>query len=532
MMTESRRWRRRWFIAALSSISTIPACGGDDLLLPRDGEPARISPINDTDLVGTVGQLLDDSLVVEVTDPGGRPVSGVEVTFTLPAGAAAAPSTRVLTGSDGRAAVAYTLGTVAGEQAIQAQAPIVPETNAVATFRVSALPDVPVALRMFDGDSQSAQVNTILQDSLAVRAEDRFGNGVAGIQVTWEANGGGEVSPGSVTTGADGRAATARTLGDRPGSYGSVARAELEGSPISFTATAVAAPRPELVLVTQPSATALAGQPLPQQPVIQLQDPFGAPLNQEGVSVTVQIAGGDGSVGGRTSVRSDAGGRVAFTNLELQGEIGSRTLIFAADGFTPVTSTPIAVQPGPPDPDQSSVSVPNGTAGSETTISIRLRDEFDNNITEAAGDLAVSITGANPTSGLSVTDNGSATYTASYVPVHSGTDAVTVTFRGVPLGGEPAQSLVAPGQADPTTTTATLTRNFFTVDVVVTTRDAHGNLLGRGGDQVYVQGSIGEAQLAEDAGDGTYRTSVVVFFGGTVAITLNGIAIAGSPFAI
>jgi len=503
------------------------ACG-DDLLLPRDGEPARVSPVNATALVDTVGQTLGDPLVVEVTDPGGRPVSGVEVAFILPEGAAAAPSDRVHTGSDGRAAVAYTLGTVAGEQTIEARAPIVPETNAVATFRVSALPDVPESLRMIAGDSQSAQVSTALPESLAVRAEDRFGNGVAGIEVAWEAVGGGEVNPVSVITGADGLAATARLLGDRPGTYGAVATAELEGSPVAFTATAVAAPRPELVLIRQPSGAAVAGEPLVQQPEIQLQDPFGAPLNQEGVRVTVQIAEGGGSLGGGTSARSDANGRVTFTNLELQGETGTKTLIFAADGFTPVTSNSIVVEAGPPNPDESSVSVPGGTAGSETTISIRLRDEFGNEITGAASDLTVRVTGANP-GGLSVTDLGNGTYSAAYVPVHSGVDDVIVEFRGQPLVQE--QSSVSAGAADPTTTTAALSRRFLLVDVVVTTRDAYGNLLGRGGDLVQVQVFTGELQPAEDQGDGTYTHTLVVGFGATVPIYLNGVPLAGSPFS-
>jgi hypothetical protein len=542
-MTESRYWRGRLLAAAISSMATLVACGGDDLLLPRDGEPARITPIiDDALLADTVGQSLSDSLVVEVTDPGGRPVSGVEVSFTLPTGSAAEPGSTVLTGADGRAAVAYTLGPVAGQQTIQASAPIVPEENAVATFQVSALPDVPQILRMFHGDSQSAQVNTVLNDSLEVRAEDRFGNGVPGIQVNWEAEGGGEVNPTSVTTGADGRAATARTLGNRPGTYRSVAEAELEGSPVAFTATAVAAPRPELVLVTQPSATAVAGQPLVQQPVIQLQDPFGAPLDQEGVSVTVQIAGGDGSIGGRTSVSSDAAGRVVFPNLELQGEVGSRTLIFAADGFTPVTSTTILVQPGPPDPDQSSVSVPNGTAGSETTIAIRLRDEFGNNITDAAGDLTVNITGANTVEALSVTDQGNGSYSAAYVPVRTGTDAVTLRYRGATLEGPPAESVVAPGPADPSTTTAVVTTSgviFVRVDVEVTTRDAQGNLLGRGGDQVQIIPNGGAPRTCQPNGetgcrdneDGTYSDSFILFASAVrIDILLNGVPLAGSPY--
>ena len=54
------------------------------------------------------------------------------------------------------------------------------------------------------------------------------------------------------------------SLGDRPGAYRAVATArDLQGSPLSFTATAVG---PQLALVTQPSATAAAGVPLAQQP--------------------------------------------------------------------------------------------------------------------------------------------------------------------------------------------------------------------------------------------------------------------------
>jgi hypothetical protein len=518
------------------------ACGGDDLLLPRDGEPARISPLTDAaDLVGTVGQRLGDSLVVEVTDPGGRPVSGVEISFTLPEDARVEPSNRVLTGSDGRAAVAYILGMVAGEQVIQARAPIVPDTSGVATFRVSALPDVPQTLRRYDGDGQRAQVNTVLERSLVVRAEDRFGNGVAGIEVTWEASGGGEVSPALVTTGVDGLAATAWTLGDRPGTHSAVARAELEGSPIAFTATAIAAPRPELVLIAQPSSSAMAGQPLVQQPVIQLQDPFGAPLNEEGVRVSAQIATGDGSLGGRTSERSDANGRVTFSNLELQGEVGSRTLIFAADGFTPITSTPIEVEPGPPNPERSSVSVPNGTAGSETIIAIQLRDEFGNSIADAAGELGVSITGANPADNLSVTDQGSGLYSASYVPLRTGVDAVIVQYQGTRLDGESIQSVIAPGPADPSTTTAVVTTSgviFVRVDIEVTTRDAQGNLVGRGGDQVQIIPNNGapricapDGQACRDNGDGTYSDSFILFAAAVrIDILLNGVPLAQSPY--
>src|SRR2546421_10591223 len=51
-----------------------------------------------------------------------------------------------------------------------------------------------------------------------------------------------------------------------------------------FNVSAAAATR--LVLTTPPSSTAQSGQPLAQQPVVQLQDANGNPLSQSNVVVT------------------------------------------------------------------------------------------------------------------------------------------------------------------------------------------------------------------------------------------------------
>ena len=519
----------------------VAACGGDDLILPKDGEPAHISDVSSAALSQVVGGTLAESLVVKVTDPGGRPVSDVEVHFVPLTGGEVAPSDRVTTGDDGRASVAYILGPTAGEQVIEAHAPIEPATNAVATIRVQALPDVPAGLVADEGNQTTAQVSTVL--SLAVKALDRFGNGVPGIEVTWEASGGGEVSPTTVLTGADGRATTARLLGDRPGEYTTVATAEaLDGATVSITSTAVAAPRPELVLAVQPSAEAAAGIALAEQPVIQLQDPFGAPLAQEGVNVTVQVAQGEGSVGGRTTATSDATGRVAFTDLELRGETGTRTLIFAADGFTPVTSSEIVVRAGPPAGDESSFSVPNGTAGESTRITVRLRDEFGNNVSGANGSLSITISGANPSSGLAVTDEGNGSYSASYVPVRSGTDEITVRVGDQAVGAQ--TSNVAPGPPDPSSTTAEVTREgtfFVRIDVLITVRDAQGNQVRHGGHDILISANESAPRSCSppdanentcvDNGDGTYIDAFIIIAGAvTVDITLNGTPISGSPY--
>lgn len=513
----------------------VAACGGDDLLLPSAGQPSRIEVVSGDGQTGTVGQPLGNPLVVEVTDPADRPVSEVEVVFIAPAGAELTPNDTVLTGADGRAAVSYTLATVSGQQTVEARAkPVVPSASLTTTFSQTAEPESATQLVMAGGDEQTGEVQTALEDSLVVRAVDRFDNGVPGIEVTWEAADGG-VSPATIVTGADGRAATQRTLGGRPGSYRTEAAAgDLAGSPIEFTATGIAPPSPQLIVVTQPSATAPAGVPFGRQPVLQLQDAVGAPLARADVAVTVQIASGGGRLGGSTTARSSAEGVVRFQDLSILGQPGNRTLLFAAIDFTPATSDPIEVRPGPPAASQSSAEVPNGTAGETTTVSVLLEDEFGTGVAGAAGAIAVSVSGANPAASLPVTDRGGGSYTASYVPTRVGADNVEVRVGGVAVSGSPFTSSVAHGPASPVTTTATVTKSgvfFHQIEASVTTRDAQGNLLGHGGDRVEILVD-GSPTNVRDNGNGTYTMERVITLNPNpeVSITLNGASIAGSPF--
>jgi len=532
--TEPHRSGLRSAIAVSVALLGLGGCGGEDLLLPSSGQPALITVISGNGQTGTVGQPLGELLVVRVTDPEGRPVQGVEVVFMTPAGAGVMPNDTVLTGSDGLAAVQYTLATASGAQSVEARAkPVVPSPSLTTTFTAVADPEQAVRVVADSGDNQEAEVRTALPESLAVKAVDRFGNGVAGIEVLWQATDG-VVSPETVTTGADGRAATQRTLGARPGLYRTSAEvSELEGSPVSFEATGIAPPSPQLVLVTQPSASATAGVPFERQPVLQLQDAVGAPLARAGVAVTVQVAEGEGSLGGTTTARSNGEGRVAFTDLSIGGRPGARTLLFAAVDFTPATSDEIDVSVGLPAPSRTSVSVPNGTAGVATTASIHLEDEFGTAVTGAAGSIRVRVEGAN-SGDATVTEVGNGDYVASYTPTVAGSDAISVEVNGTAVSGSPFASTVSTGPPAASGTTAQVTRSggfFIEVNILVTVRDAQGNLIGRGGDRVQVQIEGAELRDARDNGDGTYSDRFVTILSSpTLVITLNGEQISGSPF--
>lgn len=597
----------------------------------------------------------------------------------------------------------------------------------------------PANVDLVSGDRQTATILEPAADSLVVRVTDRFGSPVAGVEIAWSADGGGDVSPTSTVTDAGGRAAAQRVLGAQPGSYGTTAVATaLPEDIVSFTTTAAAA---RLVLLTQPGATASSGAAIAPQPVLQLQDPAGNPLARPGVAVTVQIASGDGTLRGTTTQTSDASGAVAFSDLAIAGGPGARTLIFAAPGYAPATSTPVSLgvgapaaaavaagdgqtaavatrvptppavvvrdaggtpvagvgvsfavtsgggsvtgadattgadgiaavgswtlggttgantlsatvqaegvsgspvtftataTPGPASADKSTVSsapgtiaastgavasavtivvrdsrgnplagqavtltatgsgvtlappgatdaagvttsrfsatasgdhvisavsagvalgsatvkvtpgaavvsstsvdVPGGTAGIQTTIRVRLQDQFGNAVGGAAGQVVVSLSGANPVGSAPVADQGDGSYLAGYTPARVGTDLVDVRVNGQPVPGSPFTSLVVAGAADPGKSTADVPDGVFgtPLTILVHVNDSQGNSVGRAGDlvQVTVEGTQNGNLPVEYVGDGTYRAIWTPLALGKfkVDVALNGTAIAKSPF--
>ena len=89
------------------------SCGGDDLLLPPQGEPAVITVVEGGGQSGRVGEALTEPIVFEVLDGADRPVPEATVVIDL-AGATVEPDT-VTTDEVGRASVAITLGSTVGE---------------------------------------------------------------------------------------------------------------------------------------------------------------------------------------------------------------------------------------------------------------------------------------------------------------------------------------------------------------------------------------------------------------------------------
>jgi hypothetical protein len=189
------------------------------------------------------------------------------------------------------------------------------------------------------GDGQNAVVGTALPDSLIVQVVDENGAPVSGITVEWEAQGGGSVSDASTQSGADGRTGIIRTLGTTAGEQTTVASSEgIDGSPVTFTATATESPPgPVVEVVTQPPASALDGEVFAAdaQPSVRV---LTDGVAVEGATVTASIASGNGTLEGELTAETDPQGIARFGDLGIAGE-GDHTIEFTAPDASATSST-------------------------------------------------------------------------------------------------------------------------------------------------------------------------------------------------
>ena len=284
---------------------SLAACGGEDLVLPSEGEPASIVLIQGDGQTGRVGEMLPQPIVVEVVDGSGRPVSGATVVIELD-GAEPEPDTAV-TEADGRASIDVQLGPTVGSAEGLARV-VVPENQAAIEvgFTVSAVAASANGIILESGNDQTAPAGTALPQPLVVRVEDAFGNPISGVSITWTPVGGGSVSETATISDAGGHASVTRTLGSAAGGQSTTAEsAGLSGSPVTFLHTATSGSASGVTIVSGNEQSGAPGSALAQPLVVQVNDAAGNPVS--GAPVTWVVTGGGGSLDPATST-TDASG--------------------------------------------------------------------------------------------------------------------------------------------------------------------------------------------------------------------------------
>jgi hypothetical protein len=626
----------RRLVTSLALLSAI-GCGGGDLVLPNEGQPAKVAVVRGDKQTGTILASLPESLVVKVTDRFGNALSGIQVTWTPAGGGSVKPATS-LTGSDGSAATDRTLGgdpgayqttaTAAGltdgvtfsTTAVAASLVLETQPSAAAESGVPlvqqpvlrledlagnplARPDVAVTAQIasgtgtlegtttrstdadgrvaftdlaivgeaggrtlifaadgyasaissaiglgigpaasiakIGGDQQTAPAGTAVPLAPTVVVRDPAGTPVPGVPVVFTVTaGGGSVTGGETTTGADGIAAVgAWTLGPTAGANTLRAEtdaADVSGNPVTFSATAVAGPvsaTKSKIQVAPMTITASTGSTVSTVTVTAL-DGAGNPL--AGLAVTL-AATGDGVTLVQPAAPTDAAGLATGT---ISASVTGDHVVSATVAGTALSATAtVTVTPGPVVAANSSAEVPDGVAGTPTVMTVVLHDALDNPVPGVRDRVNASVSGANSGGGLSVADKGGGSYEISYTPTLVGNDLIQILVDGTALPGSPFTSVVVPGASDPDNTTAVVPKDaslFTPVGIVVHVADSEGNPVGRGGDQVVIQVlEVGPLTVVDHA-DGSYTATFNPPGPNTytIDITLNGAAIKDNPFSV
>ncbi|MGH7655046.1 MAG: beta strand repeat-containing protein, partial [Gemmatimonadaceae bacterium] len=327
-----------------------------------------------------------------------------------------------------KAAAGYKLATAAGTLA--------PDTSVA----FAVVPAAAASIAITGGSAQTGAVSSALATPLGVTASDAFGNQVGLVNVQFTvASGGGALSGGTVPTNAAGVANATWTLGALTGSQSVTAAASgVPGSPLTFSATALAGGATKLGISAQPSNVA-AGSAIVPPIVVQVKDAQGNAATTYSGNVSLALAANPGgaTLGGTTTVAA-VGGIATFSNVSLNKAASGYTLTASASGLAGDTSTPFATTSGAAATMTiASGDTQTGLVGSALPVPLAaaVGDAFGNPIAGVSVAWAITAGGGSVSLASSNTDARGIATTVWTLGASAGGGGVTATAAG--LAGSP-----------------------------------------------------------------------------------------------
>ncbi len=178
------------------------------------GSVANLALVSGGGQSGTVTATLTQPIVVAAKDQFGNLISGASINFTDGGAGGMFSINPVLTASNGRATVTYTLPTKAVSLTLNAAA-----GSASLNISEKSLAGPAWSVSYVSGNKQTAPPQTMLTNPLIVAVKDQYNNLVTGASVSFSDSGaGGKFSPNAVAiTGSNGRATVTYTTGPQAG---------------------------------------------------------------------------------------------------------------------------------------------------------------------------------------------------------------------------------------------------------------------------------------------------------------------------
>jgi len=258
---------------------------------------------------------------VEIANAGGFPLVGLSIDSVLYGAAAADWLAAELDGSTAPATLTLTpiaagVSTTGDYLATVWLSGLEADNSPASVRAVLQMASGPAAtLAVNDGDGQSATVGAAVATAPSVLVTDGFGNPVENAEVTFEVTGGnGSVVGEADLTDALGVARVGSwTLGTVAG-VNTLSATVTGAAPVDFTATGLRGPATQVVVSAGDDQSAVAGAAVAIPPAVQVLDQFDNGV--EGLTVTFEVASGDGSVsGGSQTTGADGSATVGAWTL-------------------------------------------------------------------------------------------------------------------------------------------------------------------------------------------------------------------------
>ena len=380
------------------------------------GAPARLALVTQPSSSAVSGVPLGQQPIVQLLDAAGNPAqqSGVEVRVAIAAGGGTLGGTTTRR-TDGNGQAAFTDLSITGAPGTRTLRFSASGFAAVTSGQISVGAAATATAITSDAPDPSRAGEPV---TVAFSVSSPSGTPTGTVRV----HDGDDSCSGTLSAGKGSCTIALRTVGSRTltadydGADGFAASSAAEAH------TVEAAPAPVLAIVTQPPAQATLGGALDPAPVVQLRTADGADLPTAGVTVTVAIASGGGTLSGTTSRTTDGDGRAGFPGLSISGDPGARTLVFTADGYADAISGPIDVQPVATTTTITSVTPRDGIPGSGAVVVA----------------FSVSAASGSPTGTVTVTSDQEAASCQGGAPTDacelslqvSGTHTLTATYTG------------------------------------------------------------------------------------------------------
>ena len=326
------------------------------------GPPAKLIAFAGNNQSVAAGGAVPTAPSVLVTDAGDNPIANVPVTFAITAGGGTITGASATTNAAGIAAVgSWTLGTAAGPNTLVATSTAV--SGVTITFQAAAGAGPAAKVEAVAGNNQNATAGGLVGTKPSVKVTDANGNFVAGFTVTFApASGSGTVTGGSAVTDGSGIATVGSwRLGTTPGAQSLIATAAgLAGSPITFSATAVAPVPSKVEGWAGNNQSARPGFNVSTPPSVRVTDAEGIPV--PGYLITWVVTGGGGSITGE-SVVTNADGIAAVGSWKLGPQPGNNSL---NAGAGTLTGSPVVFNATGAAPPATTVAIHAG--GSQTAL--------------------------------------------------------------------------------------------------------------------------------------------------------------------